>query len=104
VGRELTVAILLAISLLAVGDGLRRHTPSSALLAATALAALWIFAVGAATFGWRDADGFIDCWPSCTNEHDAWKAILFYTPVIEAGLIAAVLVIGHLSRKARQRR
>jgi hypothetical protein len=104
VGDELTVAILLAISLLAVGDGLRRHTPSSALLAAAALAALWIFAVGAATFGWRDADGFIDCWPSCTNEHDAWKAILFYTPVIEAGLIVTVLLIGHRSGNVRQRR
>lgn len=64
----------------------------------TVLAGMWLLAVLAVRADYRDADGFIDCWPSCTAVHNAVGATLFYGPV------AAILVAIATALLARHRR
>jgi hypothetical protein len=63
----------------------------------TVLAGMWLLAVLAVRADYRDADGFIDCWPGCTAVHNAVGATLFYGPV------AALLVVIATALLARQR-
>jgi hypothetical protein len=62
----------------------------------TALAGMWLLAVLAVRADYQDADGFIDCWPSCTAVHNAVGATLFYGPV------TALLVVIATALLARQ--
>ena len=77
--RGVLLTVALAVFLLAI--------------AASALA-YW-----AAATDYRDADGFVDCWPHCTAIQDAtgWGVVL--APVV--GLVAAVAVLGAVVSRHR---
>jgi hypothetical protein len=47
--------------------------------------------------GYRDADGFIDCWPSCTLLQDVVGFVLFASPILSVGVLAGRLA-GWLTR------
>ena len=83
------VSVLVVAALIAGLAVAARH--GHLLVASTAtvmvMAGMWLLAVLAVRADYRDADGFIDCWPSCTAVHNAVGATLFYGPV------AAVLVL-----------
>jgi hypothetical protein len=59
----------------------------------TVLAGMWLLAVLAVRADYRDADGFIDCWPSCTAVHNAVGATLFYGPVAVFVVSATTLLL-----------
>jgi hypothetical protein len=80
----LVVAGVIAGLAVAAGHG---HLLVASAATLTVMAGMWLLAVLAVRADYQDADGFIDCWPSCTAVHNAVGATLFYGPV------AAVLVL-----------
>ncbi len=73
---------LALLGLVAIAVGERHGRLRSALAACVlALGVLWLAALAAVKTDWRDADGFIDCWPSCTLYQDATGVILIWSPV-----------------------
>ena len=70
--------------------------------AALLLAFPYALAVLAVATGSRDADGFIDCWPSCTPLQDATGAVLWWGGVLLA-VLAAVELAYLIARGLRPR-
>jgi hypothetical protein len=92
---------LLAIPLIAVVVGLvTRRVINSVLTAVLLLVFVWLLAVAAYTFGWQDADGFIDFW-CCTDVQNATEVVLFYTPVI-VGILLLTMVFSTIALKIRR--
>jgi hypothetical protein len=58
-----------------------------------ALAGMWVLALLAVRADYRDADGFIDCWPDCTAVHNAVGAALFYGPAAAVVVLIATVVL-----------
>ena len=51
---------------------------------------------------YRDADGFVDCWPHCTAFQEAVQVTLFLTQSLFAiGVVAAVVAIDQRRRAKR---
>ena len=65
----------------------------SFLAVAPVIAAAWLLARAAVRTDYRDADGYVDCWPSCTLLQDSVGLAIWYGPVllIALGVVAAVL-------------
>ncbi|MGH3022324.1 MAG: hypothetical protein ACRDNI_01590 [Gaiellaceae bacterium] len=63
------------------------------------LAVGWVLAARAVAVDYRDADGFVDCWPYCTAFHMTIGATLFYGPVA-AGLLLVVAVVLRARRRS----
>ncbi len=59
------------------------------LAAVVLLAAAWALAAAAQATDFRDADGFVDCWPSCSLLQQAVGWTFFYAP-IDAVLLAVL--------------
>lgn len=87
------LAFLALAALLAGWNGVR-----IAILAGTALVVSWVTA--AVLFGtdYRDADGFMDCWPHCTVLQDVVGFVLFASPILLIGVVAGRLA-GWLARR-----
>ena len=71
-------------------------------LAIALLVLAWLTA--AVLFGadYRDADGFMDCWPGCTLWQDTVGIVIFVSPVlfvcVMVGRLAAWLIRGRINR------
>ena len=98
-------AVLAAVVVLAVLlRRLRRGTLTAALLAAVlTLAAAWNLALVAVVTHYRDADGFIDCWPACSFLQTAVGSVLLYGLLLVA-FLGAVTVVGLLKVSLDRRR
>jgi hypothetical protein len=57
------------------------------------LACAWGLAKIAVEHDYRDADGYVDCWPSCSHVQDTVGVGILFTPIvwILLGVLAAVL-------------
>jgi hypothetical protein len=53
----------------------------------------------AAATDYRDADGFVDCWPNCTAIQDATGWGVFLAPIV--GLIAGITTLAALVIRRR---
>jgi hypothetical protein len=75
--------------------GWRRHRLGPAIAGCAAgLIAIFVAAGLAINTDYRDADGFTDCWPSCTRFQEAVGAAFWYTPalLVLVGIVFVVLV------------
>lgn len=70
----------------------RRRLALSIFAIVTLLDALWLTDLALVAHDYRDTDGFIDCWPSCTVEQQFAGGVLFYTPLLMALILAGSLV------------
>jgi hypothetical protein len=93
----LVFVVLLLLAGLVVADR-RRHLLAAFVSMLTALAVAWAVAVLAVRADYRDADGFVDCWPYCSTFQDVVGATLFYGPVA-----ALLLLVGAGILLARRR-
>jgi hypothetical protein len=81
-GRAVTSFILLLLLATALVVAARRGRLLAALVVILmALAASWAAAATAVRADYRDADGFVDCWPYCSTFQDVIGGTLFYGPV-----------------------
>ena len=84
---------LVAVPILAVGIGWRLQHVTAASLAGTGLLGLlWLLNFYAISTDWRDADGFIDCWPDCSFVQEAAAMIFWNTPIFIGVLLLVALV------------
>jgi hypothetical protein len=103
VAPEFTLALLVASLILAVGVGLFLHRLGTACLIAVAfLAILWILTNQAIASDWHDADGFIDCWPHCTDHQQAIGVVIFYAP-LTAGILLLIALVSAIVHARSQR-
>jgi hypothetical protein len=97
----LVVSIVLFLSLASVLFIARHRRLGLAFLTETIVfIAGWSLARAAVESDYRDADGYVDCWPSCTVLQDAVKLALLIGPLLWVGLavVAAVLVAAYRRR------
>jgi hypothetical protein len=94
VGKLLAGILVLAVLVALLVAANRRRRLRSAFAAVTVvLVSTWVLAWLAVRADYRDADGFIDCWPSCSVLQDSVGGTLFLAPLlwITLGVVAAVL-------------
>jgi hypothetical protein len=75
--------------------------------AAAGLLAIWIAAAIAVATDYRDADGMMDCWPSCTAFQDTVQvAYLFSLPLLLLAALAALVLwfVAVMRRRGRAAR
>ncbi len=86
----LGVLVVVPLAVLFIG---RRHVhPLVAVIAALLyLGVAWVLAVLAVATDYRDADGFIDCWPYCSMLQDAVGKVLWVAPF--AGLVVILAAV-----------
>lgn len=72
-----------------------------AVLAAAALVAAWLTAAVLVASDYRDADGFMDCWPRCTAWQDAIGFAVFAGPALFVVLLAGGL-LGYVTRRVNR--
>jgi hypothetical protein len=90
-GRDVASLILTVLLVAVLVVAARRGRLVAALVVMLiALAASWSIAVRA---DYRDADGFVDCWPYCSTFQDAIGGTLFYGPVAALVLLVAAGVL-----------
>lgn len=86
----LALAAVAAVLTLLIGTRRGRRGRKTVTLVLV-LAVAWIVSLAAIRTDYRDADGFVDCWPGCSLLQDAVGAAVFGLPVL-AILVAAVSV------------
>lgn len=80
----------------------RDHLVPFALALLALATGAFAFAYAANETRWRDADGWADCWPSCTAIQEATRWGLFLSPGILL-VVAFALVFGGVSRRRSKR-
>ena len=97
----LTVAMIAFVfaPLAAIGAWIYRRDRLRRVLMIGVLVAVgtWLVALGIALTGWRDIDGFVDCWPSCSTEQNAMKVAFWAGPF--AALVLAFASVASLLRR-----
>ena len=64
------------------------------------LVGIWLAVLIAVEARWKDADGFVDCSPTCTRYQNAIGAVLFGAPAVLVALLGAAAWLG-LRRRRR---
>jgi hypothetical protein len=83
VDRPAVLGVLVLLGLVVIAVGARRDHVGPALAACVlALGVLWAATLAAVQTDWRDADGFVDCWPGCSLYQDAIGAVFIGSPVV----------------------
>jgi hypothetical protein len=96
-GRDVTAFVLTVLLVAALVVAARRgHLPATLAVMLTVIAASWAAAAVAVRTDYRDADGFVDCWPYCSAFQDVIGGTLFYGPV--AALVLLVTAGVFLAR------
>jgi hypothetical protein len=87
------VAIVLAPILALIALASRPSRGGLVLLAlAAAVCACWLLFVQLVANDYRDADGFVDCWPHCTAWQESVSWVLFLGPIVACVLAGLALV------------
>jgi hypothetical protein len=97
--RWLTLTLLIGITSSAVWNGYRRRLGRNVLLGLTLLAALWALAALAVSTDWRDADGYVDCWPNCSPLQDTVGVLFVVAPAAAVFLALSALVTWLIRRR-----
>jgi hypothetical protein len=70
---------------------------------AVVLSLLWGLALAAIWTDYRDADGFIDCWPSCSHYQHTVEWAFWYGPVVFVVLGVFAGVLGTITARRESR-
>jgi hypothetical protein len=99
----LTVSLLVVVGIVAglVVAARRGHLLLASAGTLAALAGMWALAAVAVRADYRDADGFVDCWPGCTPVQRAVGAALFYGPIAALLVLIATALLLMARRKGR---
>ncbi len=99
----LVVAITAVTSILVLYLAHRIGRLLATSLAMIAIAAMtFVLALVAIDRDFRDADGFIDCWPHCTLFQDAVGATIFAAPIVFIVAVLAIVVVGSFTAATRE--
>jgi hypothetical protein len=98
--RWLVLTLLVGITSLAVWNGFRGRLGRNVVFGLGLLAALWGLAALAVSTDWRDADGYVECWPNCSPVQDT-VGVLFLVAPAAAVFLALSALITWLIRRPR---
>lgn len=97
--RPLVAALVFLALALLIYRMWRRGRIGLTVLAVTAvIAAAWILARAAVRADYRDADGYVDCWPTCSALQDAVGLAIWYGPLLSIILGAFAAVLAAITR------
>ena len=95
---SLGLATGIAAALLLTGLRVAR-VPSVALMSLVPAAVAWTVGLALMLNGWRDTDGWVDCWRACHGWH--WLgALWFFTPPLLAVELVVIAAVGVVRRRA----
>jgi hypothetical protein len=97
--RWLTLTLLVGITSFAVWNGHRRRLGRNVVFGLGLLAALWLLAALAVSTEWRDADGYVHCWPNCSPVQDAVGVLFLVAPAAAVFLALSALVTWLIPRR-----
>ena len=91
---------LTGMGLVAIGLGAWRNRLLLTLTTSVlVLTGVWVAAAAAYRADWKDTDGFVDCWPSCTTYQDASGSILVGAPATVGLWLLGAAAIGWRRRR-----
>lgn len=92
-GTALWVTALVAVGIVfgVLLAGRRGHLLAASLVTLLLLTVAWVVAKLAQDADYRDADGWIDCWPSCSPVQHAAGISLWVAPLV--GLLVLLLTV-----------
>jgi hypothetical protein len=95
------IAVLVLAPLLSVIAWRRRPTLGKLVLvlSAGAVGAAWALATQLVRTDYRDADGFVDCWPDCTALQESVSWVLFLGPLAALALAGLATLTALRPRK-----
>ena len=99
----LIVAITAVTSILALYLAHRIGRLLATSLAMIAIAATtFVLALVAVERDFRDADGFMDCWPNCTLFQEVVGVTVFAAPIVFIAALVALILGGSLAAVTRE--
>jgi hypothetical protein len=103
-GTALLVTALVVGGVLAglVLAGRRGHLLAASVVALVSLSVAWVLAKLASDAEYRDADGWVDCWPSCSPLQHAVGISLWVAPLV-ALLVICSTILAFAIRRSRRR-
>jgi hypothetical protein len=96
--RLVIFAVLLLGAVVVVLAWRRGRLWTAALLVVVAFAAAWGLALAAMWTDYRDADGWVDCWPSCTALQHGVGTVLVLGPVAAVAVLLLALGLATVTR------
>jgi len=97
-----TLTLLIGFTCVTVWHGHRRcRLARNVALGLGVLAGLWVLAALAITTDWRDADGYVDCWPNCSRVQETVGVLFLVAPAAGALLAFSALVAWLIRRRQR---
>lgn len=94
--------LLVGFTCVTVWDGYRRRRVArNTFLALLVLITLWGLAALVISTDWRDADGYVDCWPNCSGVQDTVGVLFWVAPAAAVVLAASALVISLTVRRRK---
>lgn len=95
-GWGLIVLVLVgaaAVAYAVVAIGRRRHVLVPGVVATLLIVGgIWIAGYGLMGAGWRDLDGWVDCYPACNGWHRAGAALFVGPPAVAVFVVVAALL------------
>jgi hypothetical protein len=95
-----TAVVVVGILVALLAANRHGHLLAAALPTLLLLAIAWAIAKVAQDADYRDADGWVDCWPSCSRVQHAVGVSLWIGPLVGL-LIVAVVVVATVIRRTR---
>lgn len=100
----IVIAVSVALTAFVIGVGRRRRSLTLPLLGAlVSLTLLWAAGEVLRQRGWRDVDGWVDCFPACRGWH-LIGALTFWLPLISGLLLIVAVSAVSLSERDSKRR
>jgi hypothetical protein len=98
----LAIAAIVAAIVLLLGRT-RRALWVALAVALVVLGMAWLAGWQLVESGWRDVDGFVDCYPSCNGWQIGGSLLIFGPPIVAAILVATVTVVALRRRHSQAR-
>lgn len=100
----IVIAASVALTALVIGVGRRRRSLTLPLLAAlVSLTFFWTAGEVLRQRGWRDVDGWVDCFPACGGWH-LTGALMFWLPLTSGVLLIVAAFAVSLSERDSKKR
>ena len=95
-----TLTLLIGFIAVAVWQGhRRRRLARNVVFGLAVLATLWVLAALAISTDWRDADGYVDCWPNCSAVQDAVGVLFWIGPAAAVVLAVSAIITWFIRRR-----
>src|SRR5919197_762834 len=98
--RWVVLTLLIGFTCITIWHGYRRRRlVRDVALGLGLVTGLWILAALAISTDWRDADGYVDCWPNCSLVQDTVGVLFWVAPAAALVLAFSALIDAFVRRR-----